>query len=99
MPDRGRSATSGLPENAHAQHMRKKGYQRVTHGRHCTCGACARRDWTDPDLAPCGMHGSDCPALYQPWAVAGTDYHPATAGTVGAKPHGTPRGQSKGWRC
>lgn len=45
--------------------------KRITHGRHCTCGACAREDWTNPQLAPCGMHGSDCPALYQPWGPAG----------------------------
>lgn len=43
----------------------------VTHGRHCTCSACAREDWTNADLAPCGMHGEDCPALYQPLAGAG----------------------------
>jgi hypothetical protein len=51
--------------------------QRISHGRHCTCGACAAEDWTDPDLAPCGMHGSACPALYQPWGVAGTYFDPA----------------------
>lgn len=45
---------------------------RITHGRHCTCSACAREDWTNPDLAPCGMHGTDCPALYQPLGPAGT---------------------------
>lgn len=45
--------------------------KRLTHGRHCSCGACGREDWTNPDLAPCGMHGSDCPALYDPWGVAG----------------------------
>lgn len=44
--------------------------QRIAHGRHCTCGACARQDWTDPNLV-CGMHGENCPALYQPWGVAG----------------------------
>ena len=44
----------------------------ITHGRHCTCSACAREDWTNADLAPCGMHGSDCPALYDPWGPAGS---------------------------
>jgi hypothetical protein len=47
--------------------------QTITHGRHCTCSPCAREDWTNPDLAPCGMHGEDCPALYQPWGPAGTE--------------------------
>ncbi len=45
--------------------------ERITHGRHCTCSACARADWTNPDLAPCGMHGSSCPRKYQPWGLAG----------------------------
>lgn len=44
---------------------------KITHGRHCTCSSCAREDWENPDLAPCGMHGSVCPALYQPWGRAG----------------------------
>lgn len=38
----------------------------ITHGRHCPCSPCAREDWTRPDLAPCGMHGPDCPAVYAP---------------------------------
>ena len=46
-------------------------HPRITHGRHCTCSACAREDWTNPDLAPCGMHGEDCLALYQPLGFAG----------------------------
>jgi hypothetical protein len=46
--------------------------ERITHGRHCTCSACAREDWTNPALAPCGMHGLFCPALYQPWGPAGS---------------------------
>jgi hypothetical protein len=37
----------------------------VTHGRHCTCSACAREDWTRI-TSPCGMHGPDCPAVYAP---------------------------------
>jgi hypothetical protein len=45
---------------------------KISHGRHCTCSACAREDWTKPDLACCGMHGEDCPALYQPIGPAGT---------------------------
>lgn len=45
---------------------------RITHGRHCTCSACAAQDWGEPGLAPCGMHGPSCPAEYQPWGAAGT---------------------------
>lgn len=45
--------------------------ERVTHGRHCLCGACARQDWAEPQLAPCGMHGSSCPPVYAPLGVAG----------------------------
>jgi hypothetical protein len=45
--------------------------QSITHGRHCGCGACARQDWSEPHLAPCGMHGSSCPPRYDPWGVAG----------------------------
>ena len=39
---------------------------RITHGRHCTCTPCRVEDWTNPALAPCGMHGKDCPREYQP---------------------------------
>lgn len=56
----------------------QSGSQRITHGRHCTCGSCAREDWTNPDLAPCGMHGEDCPALYQPWGRPGSYFDPAS---------------------
>jgi hypothetical protein len=45
---------------------------RVTHGRHCTCSACAQEDWTNPELAPCGMRGPSCPREYQPIGPAGT---------------------------
>jgi hypothetical protein len=38
----------------------------VTHGRHCPCTACKQEDWTNPRLAPCGMHGPGCPAAYAP---------------------------------
>lgn len=38
----------------------------LTHGRHCRCSACARQDWSDPRLAPCGMHGPACPPVYAP---------------------------------
>lgn len=44
---------------------------RITHGRHCVCSACARQDWTDSRLASCGMHGASCPARYQPLGMAG----------------------------
>lgn len=39
---------------------------KVTHGRHCSCSACAAEDWTRPELACCGMHGPTCPAVYAP---------------------------------
>jgi hypothetical protein len=39
---------------------------KLTHGRHCRCSACARQDWAEPGLAPCGMHGSSCPPVYAP---------------------------------
>jgi hypothetical protein len=61
---------------------------RITHGRHCICGACAREDWTDPRLACCGMHGPSCPAAYHPLGRAGDP--------VGADDHRTPsRGQNE----
>lgn len=45
--------------------------KRVTHGRHCTCSACAQEDW--PRITgPCGLHGPDCPAAYQPIGPVGT---------------------------
>jgi hypothetical protein len=50
--------------------------QKITHGRHCTCHSCAAEDWTNADLAPCGMHGEDCPALYRPWGRPGTYFDP-----------------------
>lgn len=31
-----------------------------THGRHCPCTPCRAQDWTEPNLAPCGMHGAAC---------------------------------------
>lgn len=39
---------------------------RLTHGRHCPCSACARENWANPRLAPCGMHGSSCAPVYAP---------------------------------
>jgi len=35
--------------------------QPITHGRHCACSACVAEDWSNPALAPCGMHGPSCP--------------------------------------
>jgi hypothetical protein len=49
--------------DAHLQAI-LEGRKRVTHGRHCPCSACAQEDWTNPRLAPCGMHGPECPAVY-----------------------------------
>lgn len=60
-------------------HKREYVPLRITHGRHCTCSACARQDWSEPQLAPCGMHGEGCPALYQPLGPAGVRVDPATA--------------------
>ncbi len=45
--------------------------ERITHGRHCRCAACEAEDWTNPALAPCGMHGSSCPREYAPLGRAG----------------------------
>lgn len=39
-----------------------------THGRHCSCSACEREDWTKI-TGPCGMHGPGCPNVYDPWPV------------------------------
>ena len=47
------------------------GQRLITHGRHCTCTPCAREDWTNPALAPCGMHGRGCPQEYAPLGAAG----------------------------
>lgn len=46
-------------------------YERITHGRHCLCSACAAQDWAEPGLAPCGMHGPSCPPVYAPLGAAG----------------------------
>lgn len=48
-----------------------KGSERVTHGRHCSCYACACQDWSEPGLASCGMHGASCPPEYAPLGSAG----------------------------
>jgi hypothetical protein len=47
----------------------------LTHGRHCPCSACAREDWTNPNLAPCGMHGPTCAAVYAPIPRAREEKH------------------------
>lgn len=49
--------------------------RKVTHGRHCLCSACAREDWTRPELACCGMHGPECPANYAPAKSIPTEPH------------------------
>jgi hypothetical protein len=55
---------------AELKHLRRNSpARRLTHGRHCACSACARQDWSEPDLAPCGMHGPSCPPVYDPWGV------------------------------
>lgn len=61
--------------------------QRVTHGRHCTCSACAREDWTRPNLASCGMHGALCPSVYAPLGAPG-DMVPVKARTVAGRDGG-----------
>ena len=50
--------------------------EHITHGRHCICSACAAEDWTDPEIAFCGMHGPWCPREYQPLGRAGSYYFP-----------------------
>ena len=45
----------------------------MTHGRHCPCTGCANEDWTQDDLAPCGMHGPSCPNVYAPRLSAGKE--------------------------
>lgn len=40
----------------------------ASHGRHCSCGACAQHDWTRI-TSPCGVHGPSCPAVYDPRPV------------------------------
>ena len=45
--------------------------RKITHGRHCICSACAAEDWTNPQLACCGMHGPSCPREYAPLGGAG----------------------------
>lgn len=52
--------------------------ERITHGRHCICSACAREDWTNPALV-CGMHGRACPNRYAPLGAPGDlVQHPET---------------------
>lgn len=46
------------------------GLERQTHGRHCLCTPCCLQDWSEPELAPCGMHGSACPPVYDPYERA-----------------------------
>lgn len=47
-------------------------HERVTHGRHCTCSACARENWANAELSCCGMHGPSCPQVYAPLGPAGS---------------------------
>jgi hypothetical protein len=55
---------------------------KVTHGRHCVCSACKAQDWTEPQLASCGMHGNDCPypagdgPLFAPGDEFRLQFHP-----------------------
>lgn len=60
--------------------------ERITHGRHCICSACAAQDWAEPGLAPCGMHGPSCPPVYVPLGAAGDVQRPS------ATSEGEPRG-------
>ena len=54
-----------------SQATKREGTEKVTHGRHCSCRACGAQDWSEPQLAPCGMHGSKCPPVYDPRGHAG----------------------------
>jgi hypothetical protein len=56
--------------------------ERVTHGRHCPCSACAREDWSRI-TAPCGMHGADCPREYAPTAAEGRSPNPVESSVAG----------------
>lgn len=65
-------ASEGLTVGrASASQLHVYGLERITHGRHCTCGSCAKEDWTRREIAWCGMHGEGCPALYDPRGSAG----------------------------
>lgn len=59
--------------------------ERITHGRHCLCSACAAQDWAEPQLAPCGMHGPSCPPVYAPLGAAGD----SVGAVAGAAPQTT----------
>ena len=54
-----------------SQATKREETEKVTHGRHCSCRACGAQDWSEPQLAPCGMHGSKCPPVYDPRGYAG----------------------------
>jgi hypothetical protein len=56
---------------------------RRTHGRHCPCSACAQEDWTNPNLAPCGMHGLSCPAVYDPYPKIAAREEPSACSMCG----------------
>lgn len=58
-------------ESCLASDWRPVDEERITHGRHCICSACAAQDWAEPGLAPCGMHGPSCPPMYTPRGAAG----------------------------
>ena len=62
----------GRANLAEHKYVPRYGPQEVTHGRHCTCTPCRVEDWTNPNLAHCGMHGPSCPAEYQPLGSAGS---------------------------
>lgn len=76
--------------------------RKITHGRHCICSACGAEDWTNPQLAPCGMHGSSCPRVYDPWGGAGDpaplspSLHGQDGGDgLGGRPPAVPHGQDE----
>ena len=75
---------------------------RITHGRHCTCTPCRVEDWTNPALAPCGMHGKDCPREYQPWGAAGDPvpeaFQPGFAAVVRHAARSADAPQENPWR-
>lgn len=53
--------------------------ERISHGRHCICSACAAQDWAEPGLAHCGMHGESCPPVYAPLGAAGDRLAPSSS--------------------
>src|SRR5215469_13632464 len=72
-------------DGEYARRAKARGYERVTHGRHCLCSSCAREDWTR-ELGPCGMHGPDCPGVYAPLGAVGSWVLPLASAVQRSRP-------------